>query len=83
MALTTQIPNARIPPMDPEAAEIDSPTLLKIVEVCRRTTLSRAHIWRMVKSGTFPAPVKISTNRVAWYEHDVATWILSQRVEPT
>jgi len=40
-----------------------------------RTTLSRTTIWRMVRAGTFPAPLKISKNRIAWRESDVTDFI--------
>jgi len=54
--------------------------LLKEEEVCDRTTLSRSVLWRKVKAGTFPAPVKINGGRVAWYEHEVQAWILNPLV---
>ena len=47
-------------------------------DVSDRTTLARATIWRKVKDGSFPAPVKISDNRVAWYEHEINDWMLAQ-----
>ena len=46
-------------------------------DVCDRTTLARATIWRKVKDGSFPSPVKISDNRVAWYEHEINEWMLA------
>ncbi len=55
------------------------PRFLPEQEVVERTTLARATIWRGVKAGTFPKPAKISTHRVAWYEHEVNAWILAQR----
>ncbi len=46
-------------------------------DVCDRTTLGRATIWRKIKDGSFPSQVKISDNRVAWYEHEVNEWMLA------
>jgi len=49
---------------------------LKELEVCDRTTLGRATIWRKVKAGTFPAPRQLADGRVGWYEHEVDAWIM-------
>jgi len=50
--------------------------LLKEGEVCERASLARGRLWRKVREGTFPAPIEITSGHVAWYEHDVAAWIL-------
>ena len=67
----------KFPPPSPEGAII---RLLKLIQVHDRTTLSPAAIWRKVKAGTFPAPVKLTNGRVAWYEHEVNAWILNPKV---
>ena len=43
--------------------------------VSDRTSLSRTTLWRKVKAGEFPAPVRLTTHRVAWREDEVAGWI--------
>lgn len=43
-------------------------------EVLKRTSLSRATLWRMEGDGRFPKPVQISPNRVAYKEDDVDAW---------
>ena len=40
--------------------------------------ISQPTIWRMRRAGTFPQPVKISPNRIAWRESDVRAWIDSR-----
>jgi prophage regulatory protein len=56
--------------------ETPTPTvLLKPAEVQRRLTLDRVTIWRKVRAGTFPEPIKISENRIAWREADVEAFI--------
>ncbi len=47
-------------------------------EVARRDSLSRSTRWRRIKEGTYPAPIRISKNRVAWLEHDIEAWISAQ-----
>ncbi len=38
---------------------------------CEKSNLSATTLWRKVKKGEFPAPVQISSRRVAWYEAEV------------
>ena len=49
--------------------------LLKRPEVEALTGLSRSSIYLRMKRGDFPAPVRISTNSVAWRASDVDEWI--------
>lgn len=42
--------------------------------VCDFTTKSKPTIYRWVKLGRFPAPVKIGPNSVAWRWGDLRTW---------
>ncbi len=37
--------------------------------------MSQPTIWRMRRDGTFPQPVAISPNRIAWREADVMEWV--------
>jgi prophage regulatory protein len=39
-----------------------------------RTSLDISTIYRKIKAGTFPAPVRIGLRRVAWRESDVVKW---------
>lgn len=38
------------------------------------TGLSRSTAWRLQQTGDFPAPIRITTNRVAWKESDLLAW---------
>ncbi len=58
------------------------PRLIRASEVYDRTALSRASIWRMVKAATFPKPVTLGYNRIAWLESDVDAWIGHQLSNP-
>ena len=49
-------------------------SVLTVRDACRETTLSRSTIWRMVKAGTFPAPVRLSPGRVGFRVEDVEAW---------
>lgn len=52
--------------------------LLQQKNVTQVTSCSRATIYRGVRAGTFPAPVRITERRVAWRESDVQAWIKSR-----
>ena len=39
---------------------------------------SAATLWRYVKNGTFPAPVKLGAKTTAWRVSDVRAWLAAQ-----
>lgn len=57
--------------------EIDR--LLRRNEVMRLTGLPKSTLARMVREGTFPAPVRIGKRSVAWRESEVLEWIRSRQ----
>lgn len=50
-------------------------TLLDIKDVKKIVKFSTASIYRMVKEGAFPAPVKFSHRTVRWIESEVRAWL--------
>lgn len=48
--------------------------LLRIPDVERRTGLKRSTIYKKVASGDFPAPVKLTSNTIAFHAHEVDRW---------
>lgn len=60
-----------------------SVSILRLPEVKRRTGLSTSTIYRMMREGTFPKPIKIGRLRsVGWIDSEVSQFI-SQRIEAT
>lgn len=47
-------------------------------EVARAVGLSRPQIWRLRRDGKFPAPLRLSTNRVGWKTSSIRAWIDSR-----
>ena len=43
-----------------------------------RVSLSRSTVWRKIREGSFPAPIRISQGRVGWLEADIERWINAQ-----
>lgn len=52
-----------------------SPSLERIGDVVRRTTLPKASIYRDIAIGAFPKPIQIGPKRVAWLSAEVDAWI--------
>jgi prophage regulatory protein len=55
------------------------PSLLRRRQVEERTGLSCAHLYRQMKDGFFPKPVRIGVRAVAWPEDQIDSWI-EQRI---
>jgi prophage regulatory protein len=51
---------------------------LKITDVVRETSLSRATIYRLIAADDFPAPIRVGPQRVAWAERTVDAWKTTQ-----
>ncbi len=49
--------------------------LIRLNEVETKIGFKKSKIWQMIKDGEFPAPIRISTTKVAWLESDVDAWI--------
>lgn len=37
--------------------------------------ISRTTLWRKIKDGLFPAPIKLTANTIAWRVEEVRAWI--------
>ena len=48
--------------------------ILHLDAVISRTGKSRTTLWRDVRAGRFPAPVKVGRNRIGWLETEVMEW---------
>ena len=53
-------------------------TLERLPSVVQRTTLSRSHLYALVKDGKFPKPLKLGSRSVAWRVEDVEAWIAAR-----
>jgi prophage regulatory protein len=48
---------------------------LRLKEVLRRTSLSRATLYRKIQKGTFPKQVRIATRCAGWRESAIDEWM--------
>lgn len=46
--------------------------------VTAKTSLSRTTLWRLSRKGDFPAPRKLSENRIGWSLNEVEAWLAAR-----
>ena len=52
--------------------------LLRLSEVQTRTALGRTTIYRKMREGSFPEPLKIGARAVRWPESEIEAWLASR-----
>ena len=43
--------------------------------VCKKTSLSRTSLYRMIREGSFPKARRVGVNRSAWWSTEVIAWM--------
>ena len=51
-------------------------------DILNRFPFSAATLWRMVKRGAFPQPLKLSPGVTAWRNSDIETWVSARTSRP-
>ena len=59
-------------------ATADTNRHLRLREVQARTGLSGTTIYRKMREGTFPEPVKVGARAVRWPESDIDAWLATR-----
>lgn len=49
--------------------------LLRRADVEARTALSRSSLYRLMRSGEFPAPLQIGPRAVRWRASEIESWV--------
>ena len=52
--------------------------LLRLREVQSRTALGRSSIYRMMRDGSFPEPLKVGVRPVRWRESEIEGWLAAR-----
>jgi prophage regulatory protein len=52
--------------------------LLRLSEVRTRTALARTTIYRKMREGSFPEPLKVGVRAVRWLESEIDSWLSSR-----
>ena len=61
--------------------EVENALLLRCAAVERLTCRSRTLIYRDIREGRFPAPIKIGPKASAWLASEVEAWIAARVAE--
>lgn len=54
---------------------------LRLPEVITRCGLQKSEIYRRVRSGRFPKPVRLGARATVWTESEIDAWILERIAE--
>ncbi len=52
--------------------------LLRLGEVLARSGLSRSTLYRQMRDGSFPEPLRIGVRSVGWLESEIEAWLASR-----
>jgi prophage regulatory protein len=55
--------------------------LLRVPQILERVPVSRSWLWRLVKDGKFPQPLRISEKITAWKESDIDNFLENLEAE--
>lgn len=53
--------------------------VIKETKVIEIVCISHTTLWRIIKAGKFPRPIRLSPNRVGWIEDEIYQWIAEQQ----
>lgn len=68
--------------MAPAVTARTGDVILRLPDVLARVALSRATLYRLIGTGDFPRPLKLSGYAVGWRASDIDRWIAT-RINPT
>ena len=53
--------------------------ILRRAEVERRTSLSKASLYRLLHAGNFPRPIRLGERAVGWRADEIDEWLASRQ----
>ena len=56
---------------------------LRLPKVLEYTGLSRTQLYRLISTGRFPSPKKLSEGISAWNQRDIESWLEEKFLQPT
>jgi predicted DNA-binding transcriptional regulator AlpA len=63
----------------PEGGDLSADELIRgWAGICAKAKKSRVQIWRDIRAGTFPAPIEIGPNSLAWWSSEYKAWEVSR-----
>ena len=58
---------------------MEQSAMLRFADVVRLTRLSKATLYRMIRAGTFPRPVKLGKRAIGFPKDEVEKWLTSRK----
>jgi prophage regulatory protein len=56
-------------------------SIIRRPQVLACTGISDTTLWRLMRAGTFPRPIKLSSQRVGWFLDEVIEWQAAKAAE--
>jgi prophage regulatory protein len=60
--------------------EVRMTELERLPSVVQRTTVSRSHLYALMKAGKFPKPVRLGARAIGWRVEDIDAWIATRPI---
>ncbi|SAL01964.1 phage transcriptional regulator AlpA [Caballeronia ptereochthonis] len=57
---------------------VDTP-IIRLPELLKIVCLCKGSVYRGIKTGEFPAPIKLTQRAVGWRREDIVEWIASRQ----
>ena len=54
---------------------------VRVNQLTKLIPISKASVWRKVKEGTFPKPVKLGERITAWRMDEIEAWLVARHEE--
>ena len=71
---STTTSNSPLPDHSDQNHSVDVAGVWRFPKVHKETGLSRTTLWRKVKDGSFPAPLKLTAHNIGWLAAEVLAW---------
>jgi prophage regulatory protein len=56
-------------------------SILRSQEVCTHTGLSRTTVYRLIRRGQFPRPIRLTARTTGWLQSEIEDWIAARVFE--
>lgn len=72
-----------MPTQLPQAPVLPETGFLRLTQLLTFIPVSKSTLWRRIKDGSFPAPIKLSERVTVWRVEDVRRWIQKFGIQDT
>ncbi len=62
--------------------EITDDRVLSLAQLLERIPLTRQSVWKMVREGRFPPPVRLTRSKLGWRWSAVLAWLAEREEHP-